>query len=290
MTIDEMKQRKTEFGLTCEMIAKASGIPLSTLQKLFSGSTKAPRKATIDAVEKVFREEEKRRADYRRRGTGISPQAGASVVCEPGAAGSALMQDDGMYSWESTERRYTLDDYYALPEERRVELIDGKFYDMTAPTVRHQSILGDLHILFRECVAAHDMPCRVTFAPCDVRLDRDRYTMVQPDLIVSCHEEEDTEDRYYEGAPDLLVEVLSPSTRSKDMLLKLYKYHNAGVREYWIVDPSKQSVTVHYFEEEEYEPRKYDFDAEIPVNISQGKCSIDFSRVGRMPGAGWRRK
>ena len=79
--------------------------------------------------------------------------------------------------------------------------------------------------------------------------------------------------------PDLAVEILSPSTRSKDMILKLYKYQNAGVREYWVVDPKTRTVTVHFFEEEDYDPKRYTFEDEIPVNISGGTCRIDFSRV-----------
>ena len=79
--------------------------------------------------------------------------------------------------------------------------------------------------------------------------------------------------------PDLVVEILSPSTRSKDMLLKLYKYHNAGVREYWIVDPKNKTVIVHYFEEDEYLPKTYTFDEKIPIGISDGYCTIDFSKI-----------
>ena len=124
---------------------------------------------------------------------------------------------------------------------------------------------------------------KVFLSPFDVRLDRDNYTMVQPDLLVICGEYDVEGSIRYEGAPDLVIEVLSPSSRSKDQLLKLYKYSNAGVREYWIVDPKYKIVTVHRFEEEEYTPQKYDFEDQIPVGISGGKCVIDFARVGKRP-------
>ena len=75
------------------------------------------------------------------------------------------------------------------------------------------------------------------------------------------------------------MEILSPSTRSRDQLLKLHKYHNAGVREYWIVDPKFRRITVHCFEREDYAPEQYDFTEKIPVGISGGECSIDFSEV-----------
>ena len=113
-------------------------------------------------------------------------------------------------------------------------------------------------------------------SPCDVRLDKDNYTMVQPDLLVIC-KEYDPDAIRYEGAPDLTVEILSPSSRSKDMILKLYKYKNAGVREYWVVDPKNQVVIVHRLEDDDYKPEIYGFDATIPIGISGGKCSIDFS-------------
>lgn len=194
-----------------------------------------------------------------------------------------LRESAADYNAVQQERKYTIDDYYALPDDRRVELIDGVIYDMTAPSVTHQMILGDLYILFRECAHLHGMPCEIFFSPFDVRLDRDQFTMVQPDLVVAC-EEFDVENQIrYEGAPALVVEILSPSTKSKDQVLKLYKYQNAGVKEYWIVDPKFRTVTVHCFKAENYLPEKYPFEAEIPVGISEGKCSIDFSRVGRRP-------
>ena len=77
------------------------------------------------------------------------------------------------------------------------------------------------------------------------------------------------------------MEILSPSSRNKDMILKLYKYKNAGVREYWIVDPKNKTVIVHRLEDDDYKPEIYGFDAVIPIGISGGKCSIDFSRVER---------
>ena len=171
-----------------------------------------------------------------------------------------------------------MDDYYALPDDQRVELIDGVFYDMSAPSAIHQIILGDLYILFRECADRHGMPCHVFLSPFDVRLDRDNYTMVQPDLVIFCHDF-DIDMKRYEGAPDLAVEILSPSTRRKDLTLKLFKYEQAGVREYWVVDPKVRKVTVHCFEKEDYHPVQYDFSDQIPIGISNGECVIDFSRV-----------
>lgn len=264
MTLEEMMVIKKEKKLTCESIARASGVPLSTVQKIFSGSTKEPRQLTLDALARALGGEGEGGRSYTQR---MQTNA-AEGVREPLVSCGAVRK----------EERHTIDDYYALPEDVRVELIDGVFYDMGAPALKHQRILGDLFVLFRECAERHGMPCEVYLSPCDVRLDRDNYTMVQPDLLVICGEY-DAEGIRYEGAPDLVVEILSPSTRRKDLTLKLFKYQNAGVREYWVIDPMFRQVTVHYFEDENYHPEPYDFDAEIPVRISGGECCIDFSRV-----------
>ena len=116
MTIEQMKARKTELGLTSEMISKAAGVPLSTVQKIFGGFTKAPRKLTIEALEKVLKEEENSR-------------------------------DSGVLPYPET-RLHTLEEYYALPDEQRVELIDGVIYDMSAPSLLHQKILAQLFLQF----------------------------------------------------------------------------------------------------------------------------------------------
>ena len=181
---------------------------------------------------------------------------------------------------EKKNGEYTLDDYYALPDERRVELIDGVFYDMAAPAVIHQKILGELFVLFRECADACEGECEVFVAPCDVRLDCDNKTMVQPDIFLICHPY-DLGANALDGAPDLTLEILSPSTRAKDMLLKLHKYQSAGVKEYWIVDPDHDTVLVYDLRNDDFYPEKYDFNSFIPIHISEGKCSIDFSRVNR---------
>ena len=150
---------------------------------------------------------------------------------------------------------------------------------MAAPTTLHQLIGGFLHKKLLDHALAHKGPCIPLMSPVDVQLDEDNKTVVQPDVMIVCDRSRFRNGRIF-GAPDFLVEVLSPSTRQKDMVLKLYKYQNAGVREYWIVDPLYQRVYVHCFEKADYAPEQYGFDAVIPVGISGGKCSIDFSGIG----------
>ena len=301
MTLEEMKNKKTELGLTNEMISQSSGIPLSTIQKIMSGATKAPRRVTLEAIETVLLTEEKKKERSVARSvsgkTGFSyeqpKERSAYAVREAMPNYNTLhnLESDKPYATinkssshapqtqaEKKNGEYTLDDYYALPDERRVELIDGVFYDMAAPAVIHQKILGELFVLFRECADACEGECEVFVAPCDVRLDCDNKTMVQPDIFLICHPY-DLGAKALDGAPDLTLEILSPATRAKDMLLKLHKYQNAGVKEYWIVDPDHDTVLVYDLRSDDYYPEKYDFDSVIPIHISEGKCSIDFSRV-----------
>lgn len=270
MTIEEIKRKKKELGLTSLMISEASDIPLSTIQKIISGVTKSPRRDTLEAIESVLYAEEQRRQRDSCAGI-VPPPAGMVMESVPTAL---------LYPATGSKRLYTVEDYYAIPDERRVELIDGVIYDMGAPAVIHQKILGELHLLFRECVDAHEGVCDVYLSPCDVRLDSDNYTMVQPDLLVICREY-DLGAKAFDGPPDLTVEILSPSTRSKDMLLKLYKYQHAGVKEYWIIDPENETILVYDFQEGSLYPEKYDFDSLIPIHLSGGECSIDFSRINR---------
>lgn len=301
MTLEEMKNKKTELGLTNEMISQSSGIPLSTIQKIMSGATKAPRRITLEAIETVLLTEEQKKEMSVARSvsgkTGFSyeqpKERSAYAVREampnyntlhnlegnkPYAAINKSSSHAPQTQAEKKNGEYTLDDYYALPDERRVELIDGIFYDMAAPAVIHQKILGELFVLFRECADAHEGECEVFVAPCDVRLDCDNKTMVQPDIFLICHPY-DLGAKALDGAPDLTLEILSPATRAKDMLLKLHKYQNAGVKEYWIVDPDHDTVLVYDLRSDDFYPGKYDFDSVIPIHISEGKCSIDFSRV-----------
>ena len=238
MTIEQMRSRKTMLGLTNEALAEKSGLPLGTVQKVLAGITKAPRRHTLLKLEQ------------------------------------ALSETPSAYTAE--KHLYTLEDYYALPDERRVELIDGVFYDMASPGRLHQAILGQLHLQLAPCVDRHP-ECELFFAPADVCLDNDNYTMVQPDLYINCSKKDD-DKRRLNGAPDYVVEILSPSSRTHDMFRKLSKYRFAGVREYWIVDPEKQKVIVYVFEKDDI-PVIYSFHDTVPVGISEGDCSIDFEKI-----------
>ena len=119
--------------------------------------------------------------------------------------------------------------------------------------------------------------CLPMIAPMDVQLDCDDRTMVEPDVLIVCDREKIINRCVY-GAPDFIIEILSKSTKKKDSVIKLNKYLNAGVREYWMIDPDKQKVIVYDFEHDEY-PVIYGFDAKVPVGIWNGELEIDFAEV-----------
>lgn len=172
---------------------------------------------------------------------------------------------------------YTIEDYYALPETCRVELIDGVIYNMVAPTYRHQGVGGELFVQFHQYIMKRKGKCFPFMSPIDVQLDKDDKTMVQPDLIVTCDRDKVKEKVYY-GAPDFVIEVLSPSNTLKEQNLKYHKYKNAGVREYWVVDPRKQLVVMHNFERGDA-PIVYTFRDKVPVGIFGGGLEIDFAEI-----------
>ena len=244
MTIQEMIERKKELGYSYAQIADLSGLPVGTVQKVLGGITESPRYDTLMALEKVLGKEK------------------PFMVSEPAFQYQAKRQGE-----------YTLDDYYQIPDDQRVELIDGVIYDMAAPTSIHQIIAGHFYAQLLGYVSSKKGKCMPMISPLDVQLNCDNKTMVQPDVVVVCDRDKIIRRCVY-GAPDLVVEVLSPHTKKKDMTLKMHKYEDAGVKEYWLIDPDKQKIIVYDFINDDYSI--YGFDSIIPVAIWGGDCQIDF--------------
>jgi len=174
-------------------------------------------------------------------------------------------------------RRYTYSDYVKWDDEERWELIDGVPYLMSAPGRRHQKMLGNLYLQFGNFLKGKK--CEVYFAPFAVRLNADTLddTVVQPDLVVICdHEKLDTTG--CAGAPDLAVEVLSPSTSRHDRVIKFDKYLEAGIREYWIIDPETKTLAANILNNGKYITHLYTGKDKAPVHILEG-FSVDLSEV-----------
>ena len=264
MTIDELKRKKRELALTNEELAERSGVPLGTVQKIMSGVTKAPRRETLEALMRVLFPV-----------TYAPLENDALAVREAQAA--YQVNPEQKEKKKKKQGEYTVEDYLALPDERRVELIDGVFYDMAAPTFVHQSVLISIGTQLDRQMKDCPHRCFLSVAPTDVQLDCDNRTMVQPDILVVCDRGKITAPRVF-GAPDFAIEILSPSTKRKDLFIKGEKYLNAGVREYWVVDPENRQIIQYDFMNNAL-IRLYSFDDIVPVLISEGKCSVDFKMI-----------
>lgn len=168
--------------------------------------------------------------------------------------------------------RFTYKQYLTWPEDERWELIDGIAYDMTpGPSTIHQETLGEFHRLFSQYL--HDKSCKVYLSPFDVRLpyanerEEDIPSVVQPDLTVICDRSK-IDEHGCKGVPDLIIEILSPSTTKKDFGVKLRLYERVGVPEYWIVHPNDQTVLVFILKQESYAtPSIYKVPDEVPVQM-----------------------
>ena len=160
---------------------------------------------------------------------------------------------------------YTIEDIFALPEGKRAELIDGQIYDMAPPSPFHQKLVMELSATIRNYIRAKGGSCEVYPAPFAVFLNKDTQNYVEPDISVICDVDK-IDHKGCNGAPDFIIEIVSPSSQRMDYLTKLLKYRSAGVREYWIVNPVTKTVQVYSFEGNE-NSTQYSFDKEIPVTI-----------------------
>lgn len=176
------------------------------------------------------------------------------------------------------EKLYAEEDYYNLPEDIRAELIDGVLiYNQAAPSRIHQQILSELHIAIGTYIKSKGGSCHVYPAPFAVQLKEGRNTIVEPDISVICDRSKLT-DRGCTGAPDWIIEIVSPNTSSHDYIRKLDLYANAGVREYWIVDPARNSILVYCLEQDHFKLETHTFQDNIKANIYKD-LYIDFSSL-----------
>lgn len=170
---------------------------------------------------------------------------------------------------------YTIEDIYALPDGQRAELIDGVLYMMAAPGRIHQELVMMLSTSIFNYIQNKNGNCKVYPAPFAVFLHANDQIYLEPDISVICDKTKLT-DEGCKGAPDWIIEIVSPSSRAMDYNKKLFKYRTAGVREYWIVDPVKQQITVYNFEHDTFE--EYTFSDKIKAGIYDD-FEMDFSKI-----------
>ena len=160
---------------------------------------------------------------------------------------------------------YTIEDIYALPEGRRAELINGHIYDMAPPSPLHQELVQQLSRTIGNYIESKSGTCKVYPAPFAVFIKDDDPNYVEPDISVICDKSK-ISNRGCEGAPDFVIEIVSPSSRKMDYSLKNTLYSDANVREYWIVDPARERTTVYRYEQDAA-PIIIPFDDFIKVGI-----------------------
>lgn len=248
--IQNIKVLKEKSGLTNAQIAKLSGVPYGTVIKILGGVTKSPNYAKIIAIEE-------------------------SLV-------NFIKGEAGGIDYDAVDLKIfskTIDDFYALPTDTRGELIDGVIFNMSVPSIWHQNVVGNMFVNLASYIKSNKGPCKAIISPVDVQLDMDDKTMLEPDLIIVCDPNKIKDNCIY-GAPDFVLEVTSKSTRSRDFVLKLSKYKNAGVREYWIIDEISKKVYVYSFlnSTENFEVNSYEFTDTIPIRI-YNDLEIDMNEI-----------
>lgn len=247
MTLEEMRERKRALGYSNEILAERSGVPLATVQKVLSGITKSPRRKTVEALERAL-------TKNRLPEQGLSEELPYAVdrdgcitqridYWDPALQARMVREAAVEYG---VKRKYTMEDIRALPEGVRAELIDGKMIFMASPNRTHQRINGGMHLAVANYIRDTGRDCEIYIPPYGVFLHADESEYFEPDLTIFCDHEKSRFDGCF-GAPDWIVEVVSPSSKSNDYGKKLFKYREAGVKLYWIIDPMREMTLIYDF-------------------------------------------
>ena len=171
---------------------------------------------------------------------------------------------------------YTIDEWLSWGENVRAELYEGELFMLAQPTQRHQGILMELSTQLHTFLKGK--PCKVFPAPFGVVLSDKEHTAFEPDIVVICDKSK-LGGKVFHGTPDMVIEILSPSTAHMDRNYKYKKYQNAGVREYWIVDTEGNFIQAGVLQGNRYITTVYDIEDETaPVSILEG-CGINLIDV-----------
>lgn len=296
MDINDLRKRKKDLKFTTAQLAYLAELPVSTVSKIMTGETKNPSYITIEKIDKVLlREEMIRRIEEYKKALAeycksLDDQEKYDIVqFEKDYRKANNLNDDPIPFAKPVTRdgntagnlavsgnsRVTIDQLSLLGEDKSIELIDGKLIFGQAPGLQHQMIVQNIGESIAAFIKKNKGKCRMFNVGVNVAIDEDEYSLLIPDLVVVCDESKLTEFGI-NGAPDFVVEVISKSTKHLDYNDKMHKYMHAGVREYWIVDPGKEMVTV-YIEGEPMMAYVYSFSDQIPVGIYEGELKININ-------------
>lgn len=255
MTLLELDERRKVLGYSYADVARAVDLPEEDVRAALSGDTRKLHYLKAFALAALL---------------GEGPEETIQTNC---------IRETGTYDVDKDRQgKYTINDCRRLPDDYRIELIDGVIYQMSAPSVRHQLVVAKLVIAIGRYIEEKKGKCQVLSSPLSVWLGEDDKTEVQPDILVVCDRRKVT-DSHIHGAPEFIAEVLSKSTRAKDAGPKLNKYRQCGVRECWLVDLEKEKVIVHLMQNGPEQVKIYGFDSAIPVGIYGGDLQIDFRKI-----------
>lgn len=181
------------------------------------------------------------------------------------------------------QRKYTYEDLQNFEDEKRYELINGELYLMSSPTTLHQKIVGEIYAQLHNYLKGKK--CQAFVSPLDVCLSgvknpKKEYNVVQPDILVVCDENKITKNMGIQGAPDLIIEVLSPTSKKHDTFVKYNLYQYYGVKEYWIVDEEVGVIYQYIINEKNIYtlPKTYEITEDIKVNILKD-CTISLKDI-----------
>lgn len=250
MDIFDLREKKKAAGLTNQEIADLSGIPFSTINKIFSGATKNPRYSTLLAIEEVILS--KSRIPFTYNENSYQP----------------MMVQESASPYMYKVRKYQMEDIEKLEEGVRAELIKDSLYMLASPSRIHQFILSKIMFQIMSHIDKNHEKCHVYPAPFDVKLFCKDTTVVQPDISVICDTDKLT-DSGCSGAPEWIIEIISESNFKHDYVTKMMLYQTAGVKEYWIVDPKETLVYVYDFENTK-NSKTYSFDETITCITLEG--------------------
>lgn len=293
LNIDELRQKKKELKLTTADIAYNVELPVSTVSKIMTGETKNPSYITIEKIHDfICREEMKTRliayietvSKYLDEHPDEDVDQKAFYIeytkkhpFHDFAGGEDREKPvEGHSIWENLAldhvHKTTIKDFADLGETRNIELLDGYFIVNQSPKLNHHILVKHIGSIIDRFIEDNRGKCMMFNTGVGVFIDSDEFSCLIPDICVLCDNTKLVSEGIV-GAPDWVIEVTSPGTARNDYTKKMHKYMSAGVREYWIVDPDKETVTVH-IEGMPMVTHLYGFDDEIPVYIYDGKLKI----------------
>lgn len=263
MNIEGLKRRKKALKLTNKDIAELTGIPVSTVNKIFSGATKSPRYDTLLAIEDAIGKKEIQSDKITRYEYGVSTD------------NPMMVRETSNYALNT--RKYTEKDLDELPPGNFAELMDGILYFKGMPSLTHERMIARIRTVIDRYIETHHGECETFSSHFAMRLrdeeNAEETNVLLPDIMVVCNPDLLTEE-LCDGPADWVIEVASPYNSKNDYQKKAYHYRVGGVREYWIVDSQKRIVTVFNYESERMERMEgitiYSFEEEIPVMIYPG--------------------